>query len=74
MAEKMCGGRYIGSTKVGPKGQVVIPKDVRQMFSIKSGDTMVFLADPERGIALTTMDFFDKNIKAFLPKEAELDQ
>jgi bifunctional DNA-binding transcriptional regulator/antitoxin component of YhaV-PrlF toxin-antitoxin module len=25
-------GKYMGSVKVGPKGQIVIPKEVRDMF------------------------------------------
>ncbi len=27
-------GKYMGSVKVGPKGQIVIPKEVRDMFGI----------------------------------------
>ncbi len=47
------GGRLTALTaKVGPKGQIVIPKDVRDMFGIVSGDTVLVLADSEQGIAL----------------------
>lgn len=45
-------GKYIGSVKVGPKGQIVIPKDVRDMFGIDTGDTLIILADAQKGIAL----------------------
>lgn len=43
---------FMGSVKLGPKGQIVIPKEVRDMFGIEPGDTLVILAHPKRGIAL----------------------
>lgn len=43
---------FMGSVKVGPKGQIVIPKEVRDMFGVEPGDTMIILAHPKRGIAL----------------------
>ena len=46
-------GKHIfGMVKVGDKGQIVIPKEVRDMFGVEPGDTMVLLADVKRGIAL----------------------
>ena len=43
---------FMSGVKLGPKGQIVIPKEVREMFAIKPGDQLVLLADRERGIAL----------------------
>jgi AbrB family looped-hinge helix DNA binding protein len=40
------------TAKVGPKGQIVIPKDIRDLFGIEPGDTVLVLADESRGIAL----------------------
>lgn len=44
--------KYIGICKVGEKGQIVIPKDARDMFGIKPGDSIVVLCDKKKGIAL----------------------
>ncbi len=44
--------RFVGISKVGEKGQIVIPKEVRDMFDIKAGDCIVVLADKAKGIAL----------------------
>ncbi|HML49459.1 MAG TPA: AbrB/MazE/SpoVT family DNA-binding domain-containing protein, partial [Clostridia bacterium] len=43
---------YMSCVKVGPKGQIVIPKEVRDMFGIQPGDSLLLLADSQRGIAL----------------------
>ena len=44
-------GKYLASVKLGPKGQIVVPKEVREMFGIRPGDTLLLLADVNRGIA-----------------------
>ena len=45
-------GKFMAPVKVGPKGQIVIPAEVREMFGIRPGDTLLLLADLARGIAL----------------------
>ena len=48
-------GRHVfGTVKVGERGQIVIPKEAREMFGIEPGDMLVLLADKKRGIALQT--------------------
>ena len=37
---------------VGTKGQIVIPKEAREMFGIRPGDTLVILGDRNRGLAI----------------------
>ena len=55
-------GRYIfGVVKVGDKGQIVIPKDARQVYGIKPGDALIMLGD-ERGIALLKTEIFQNAI------------
>ena len=49
-------GKYLASVKLGPKGQIVVPKEVREMFGVRPGDTLLLLADVNRGIALQTLD------------------
>ena len=48
--------KYVGICKVGEKGQIVIPKEIRNMFDIKSGDSVIVLCDKEKGIALIKAD------------------
>lgn len=46
-------GKYIfGIVKVGEKGQIVIPKEARDIFNIKSGDNLLVLGDETQGIAI----------------------
>ena len=45
-------GKYVWSATVGEKGQIVIPKQAREVFGIKPGDVLILLGDKERGIAI----------------------
>ena len=45
---------YIATVKVGPKGQIVIPNEVRKMLGIESGELLVLMATPQNGIGITT--------------------
>lgn len=47
-------GKHIfGTVKVGEKGQIVIPKEARDLFGIGSGDTLLVLGDEKNGIFIT---------------------
>ena len=60
--------KIIGLSKVGEKGQVVIPKEIRDMFNINPGDSILVLADIEKGIALVKPDVFDDITSKILSK------
>ena len=45
-------GKYAWTATVGEKGQIVIPKQARDIFGIKPGDTLLLLGDDKRGIAI----------------------
>lgn len=38
---------------MGERGQIVIPKEARQVFGISPGDTLLILGDEENGILVT---------------------
>lgn len=56
MKDKKNDRYFMASVKLGPKGQIVIPKEVREMFGVEPGDTIVLLADRKKGVALQTVD------------------
>ena len=46
-------GKHIfGTVKVGERGQIVIPKEARELFHIHPGDTLLVLGDEEQGQAV----------------------
>lgn len=45
-------GKYAWTATVGEKGQIVIPKQARELFEIRPGDTLLILGDEKRGIAI----------------------
>lgn len=55
------GKHLFGTVRVGERGQMVLPKQAREVFGIKPGDRLVVLGDenPEHpGIALMKEGFF----------------
>ena len=55
-------GKHIfGTVRVGERGQIVLPKQARDVFRIKPGDQLVVLGDEQQehpGIALMKEEFF----------------
>lgn len=45
-----------GTVKVGERGQIVIPKDAREQFDIKPGDTLLIIGREEKGLAIVKPD------------------
>ena len=56
---------------VGEKGQIVIPKGARDLLNIRPGDTLLVLADEQRGIALTKDEVLFQQLEGFLSREEE---
>lgn len=55
-------GKHIfGTVRVGERGQIVLPKEARDIFQIKPGDRLVVLGDEAQehpGMALMKEEFF----------------
>ena len=60
--------KYVGISKVGEKGQIVIPKEARDMFDIKPGDSVVVLCDKKKGRAIVKANVLEESIDKFIPK------
>jgi AbrB family looped-hinge helix DNA binding protein len=65
---KMERDKFVGISKVGEKGQIVIPKEARDMFDIKPGDSIIVLCDKEKGIALLKADAIEDLTDKVFPK------
>ena len=64
-------GKHIfGTVKVGERGQIVIPKEAREIFGIRPGDSLLVVGDEAQGIAiLKSGAFMDFALKIFDTKE-----
>ena len=51
--------KYMGISKVGEKGQIVIPKEVRDIFDIKPGDSLIVIKKKKKGIALVKSEVIE---------------
>jgi AbrB family looped-hinge helix DNA binding protein len=59
-------GKYIfGVVKVGDRGQIVIPKDARELYGIKAGDSLLVLGD-SKGMAILKTEIFQDKIDEML--------
>lgn len=59
--------QFLSTVRVGDKGQIVIPKEVRELFEIEPGDNLLLMADKKKGIAIVAfdgmIDFMDESIR-----------
>ena len=72
MKSKKDGKLHAWTAKVGTKGQIVIPKEARKIFSIETGDNLLILGDERRGLASMNGDVATKvlmNIQGDLSEE-----
>ena len=45
MKMKLPKDKFLSTVRVGDKGQIVIPKEVRDLFEIEPGDSLLLMAD-----------------------------
>ena len=57
-------GRNIyGSVMINERGQLVIPKEVREKFGLTGGQRLIVLTDDKEGIALVPAEMFEKKMQ-----------
>ncbi len=62
-------GKYIfGVVKVGDRGQIVIPKEARELYGIKAGDSLLVLGD-KKGMAILKTEIFQDKINEVLNED-----
>ena len=66
--------KYIWTAKVGEKGQIVIPKEARDIFEISPGDTLLLLGDKKQGIAIVKNSHLLDFAKAILKVQEDGDE
>lgn len=52
--------KFAFTVKMGTKGQIVIPKQARDEFGFKPGDTVLLLGDKSKGIAIVKPSEFNE--------------
>ena len=60
-------GKYLATVKIGPKGQIVIPKEARELIGLNTGDNILLLAESGQGIVLRSFGHAEKLFER--PKE-----
>lgn len=52
-----------GTVTINERGQIVIPKPVRDKFDLSTGKRLVVLSDDDKGIALVPSEVFENQLK-----------
>lgn len=58
--------RVFGTAKVGDRGQIVIPKEARELFGIKPGDTLLILGEEDTGLIVSRPEVLNNLANAIL--------
>ncbi|MEQ2527372.1 helix-turn-helix domain-containing protein [Bacillaceae bacterium CLA-AA-H227] len=68
------GKHFFGVATIGERGQMVIPKQAREIFGLGAGDKLIIVGDDERGLALVPermMSNFFHMVKTNIDEEGE---
>ena len=52
--------RVFGTAKVGDRGQIVIPKEARELFDIRPGDTLLIVGESDTGLIISRPELLNK--------------
>jgi len=64
--------RVFGTAKVGDRGQIVIPKEARELFHIRPGDTLLIVGEENKGLIVSRPELLrDLADQIFDSKETE---
>lgn len=63
--------RVFGTAKVGERGQIVIPKEAREFFNIRPGDTLLILGSESQGLVVSRPEVLDRVAQEILQNTEE---
>ena len=63
--------RVFGTARVGDRGQIVIPKEARELFNIRPGDTLLILGEPDTGLVVSRPEGLNNLANEILNKVKE---
>ena len=63
--------QVFGTAKVGDRGQIVIPKEARDYFNIRSGDTLLILGSESQGLVISRPEVLDRVAQEILQNTEE---
>ena len=63
--------RVFGTARVGDRGQIVIPKEARELFNIRPGDTLLIMGEPDTGLVVSRPEVLNNLANEILNKVKE---
>lgn len=71
LAPAPSGKHIFGTVTVNDRGQIVIPKEARDVFSLSAGSKLVVLGDDAEGLALVKSALFEERVRSALEKASK---
>jgi AbrB family looped-hinge helix DNA binding protein len=65
--------KYLWTVTVGNKGQIVIPKQAREIFNINNGDNLILFGDVKKGIAIAKYDDYSNFVEGIFKEPLNKD-